>query len=507
MPWAIITGNFLATLALAFPAYTVYIALPSMMAALGADLATMQWVLTASTMAQTVMMPMVGWLSNHFGTRKLFLGCLLLTLGGALGSGLAWNPGMLIACRILQGMGSGPLAPLVSVVVFEAFPVDKRGLALGLNSTNWAIGALLALPVGGYFIEMVSWRIIFFSGIPCGLLSLLLLWRALPHNEEKTPQHLDVHGLVTLVGFLVPLLFGVNQGSKQGWGTPWILGSFVLSLVCGLAFVRGTLRRSTPLLDLRLFCNRSFTLICLIRFVNHIGFSASNLLVALFIQTILHHSPWEASLVVLPSALAVAPVSLGIGWVIDRGAIRGLCLGGLLAASLATYFLAAATPTTSLAWLILLITIIRVGSEGVFAPLNYLSLRILPSHTARMGSGLLALVWSVGGALGNTATAMLLAQRRSAHIMAMSDGWYTKPEVLTWLLSPLLAPYTIARRARGRDLSTQDLLQYSLHRDPDVAAFQECFFITVAVYLLALLIALWLRTPPEPSGVANKATF
>jgi MFS family permease len=178
IPWSILTLNFFATLALAFPFYTSYVALPQMMVSMSANLEAIQWVLTGYAIAQTVMMPTVGWLGSRLGNRRLFVLCLLLTTVGTTGSALAWSTNSLVFFRILQGAGAGPLSPLSIALMFDSFPADQRGLALGLNTANWAIGALIALPLGGYLIEVVSWRTIFLVGLPLGLVSLVMAWGA-----------------------------------------------------------------------------------------------------------------------------------------------------------------------------------------------------------------------------------------------------------------------------------------------------------------------------------------
>src|SRR5262245_40943312 len=152
IPWLVVLLNFMATLSLAFPFYTSYVALPKIMLSMSANLDEIQWIYTAYSIAQTVVMPTVGWLGSRLGTRHLFMGCLFLCTVGMLGCGLAWSTTTLIACRIVQGIGAGLLSPLTVVMMFEAFPLEQRGLALGLNNATWAIGALLALPLGGYLI-------------------------------------------------------------------------------------------------------------------------------------------------------------------------------------------------------------------------------------------------------------------------------------------------------------------------------------------------------------------
>ena len=496
LPWGIVLMNFLLTLSLAFPFYSSYIALPRMMVDMRANLDTMQWVLTAFAIAQTVMMPTVGWLSARLGMRHLFMLCLGCTLVGSVGSGLAWDAGTLIVCRILQGLGSGPLAPLSTVILFDAFPPGQRGIALGMNSTNWAIGALLALPLGGYLVETLSWRAIFFCGVPWGVISLALAWRLLPQDSDVRQHRLDVGGVVMLGCFLVPLLFGLSQGQRLGWDATSIQASFAVAGVSIAVFMVYELRHDHPLLELRLLKNFPFAMACLVRFLNHIAFNAHSLLIALFLQTTLDYSPLRAGLAVLPSALAVAPASLLIGRLTDRLEPRLIFLSGLALMAVGSYCFSAVNTWTPAMWVMTLVMLLRVGSECLFSPLNYAGMQLLPAPLRRMGTGMLSLMWSVGGSIGNAATVVVLYYRRTMHHHAASADHYGDPSEHEHTLHEI---HTLLQEeghtADNLDAAAQDVLHNYLHQETAVAAFQDCFWLIAGVYLLTMLPALCIRAP------------
>jgi DHA2 family multidrug resistance protein len=504
IPWMVVLINCMATLSLAFPFFTSYIALPAMMRSMSATLDSIQWVLTAFSIAQTAVMPIVGWLGSRLGNRRLFVLCLSLTTLGSLGCGLAWSTGSLVGFRVLQGLGAGLLAPLVTVIMFDAFPAGKRGLALGVNSTNWALGALLALPLGGYLIEASSWRTLFFLGIPWGVLSVAMAWRYLPQQTDPAPRTLDVWGCITLSGLLVPLLFGLSQGQRQGWGDTVIILSFALALVSGVVFVRLELRRTNPLLELRLFSTLPFAMACLVRFLNHIGFNAYSLLVALFLQNVLGYSPLRTGLLILPAAVAVCPTSLLGGRLTDRFDPRLIFMSGLALAGLGMYLLSTVTPWTPTIWVVLLVVLLRVGSECVFSPLSYAGLRLLPGEWVRMGSGMLSLMWGVGGSLGNAATAVHLSARQARHASLEGHDHGTLP----WEQDQVCSDTTVALQGNASNaLNGQAQLMFESHLPLAslVAAFQDCFLLTAVVYLVCLVPAFFVRSPRRPAGAENSA--
>jgi EmrB/QacA subfamily drug resistance transporter len=496
IPWPVVLLNFMATLSLAFPFYTSYVALPRMMLSMSANLDQIQWVFTAYGIAQTVVMPMVGWLGSRLGTRKLFMLCLLLSTLGILGCGLAWSTGILIVFRIIQGVGAGLLSPLSVVIMFDAFPLEKRGLALGLNNTSWALGALIALPLGGYLIEAVSWRTIFFLGVPWGVVSLgLALWY-LPQRPEPVSRHLDGWGFLTLTGLLVPLLYGLSQGQRHGWDAPMIQMSFLLAAASGVAFVGIELWRPNPLVELRLLRSLPFAMTCVVRFLNHVGFNAYSLLIALFLQNALEYSPLRAGLMVLPAALAVVPTSLLTGRLTDRIDPRLIFTSGLAVAGVGMYLFSTVDTWTPAFWVIVLVVVLRVGSECVFSPLTYTGLQILPSAWIRMGSGILSLMWGIGGALGNALTALLLSSRQTMHQMSAglepASDLGESAQVLGDLHALL---HEAGDGVDGLDLKTQFMLQRHLTHETAVAAFQDCFLLTAVVYLVTMLPSLLVYVP------------
>jgi EmrB/QacA subfamily drug resistance transporter len=496
IPWAILMMNFLATLALAFPFYTCYVALPQMMVSMRANLDQIHWVLTAYAIGQTVMMPTVGWLGNRIGNRKLFALCLLLTTVGSTFSGLSWSTGSLIFFRILQGAGAGPLSPLSMAIMFDSFPADKRGLALGLNTAYWAIGALIALPLGGYLIEAVSWRTIFFVGLPLGVLSLAMARWALPQRPTSTHGGLDAWGFITMGFCVVPLLFGLSQGRYQGWDDPLIQLSFAVAMVSGVAFVVIELRRAEPLVELRLFKIFPFAMACVVRFLNHIGFNAYTLLVALFLQKTLGYTPLQAGLAVLPAAVAVGPFGLTVGRLSDGIDPRIIFLIGLLTMTLGVCLFSSVDAWTPVIWVIALVVVLRVGSECVFSPLNNTSLRLLPTPWVRMGSGLLGLMWGIGGSIGNAVIVALLDYRQTVHVMVAGEDHYGHPLERMYALNEV---HTIVQHAvdaiGGFGADAHKLFARHLIQEASVAAFQDCFLLTAIVFILAMVPAWFVRSP------------
>jgi len=151
----------------------VQLAFPHIMLSLRADLDDMQWVQTSSMIMQAVMMPSVGWLGSRLGNRRLYLLSLGTFVGGSILCGMAWDVHSLIAFRVVQAIGSGPLFPLTQSIMFQTFPEEKRGLAMGVNSLGFSFGPMVGPVIGGYLLEHASWRTVFYINVPVGILGFI----------------------------------------------------------------------------------------------------------------------------------------------------------------------------------------------------------------------------------------------------------------------------------------------------------------------------------------------
>jgi MFS family permease len=235
-------------------------------------------------------------------------------------------------------------------------------------------------------------------------------------------------------------------------------------------------------------------MVCAVRFLNHIGFNAYSLLVALFLQKTLDYTPLQAGLAVLPAALAVGPAGLTVGRLSDHIDARLIFLSGLLMMTVGVYLFSAVNTWTPVVWVMSLVVVLRVGSECVFAPLNNASLRLLPTEWVRMGSGLLGLMWGVGGSVGNAMTVALLDYRQTVHTIEAGQDHYSHPMERLYAMNEV---QTMLQRAGEASESlvgkAQEVFTQHLTQGASVAAFQDCFLLTAIVFILAMVPALFIR--------------
>jgi MFS transporter, DHA2 family, multidrug resistance protein len=234
-----------------FAGNSINLAVPRLMAHFGTDLAETRWVSTSFQIARTLVVPILGWLGAMLGNRNLFVAMMVGFLISTVGCGLSSSLGMLIGFRLLQGLALGPMEGISAVILVEAFPPYQRGLALGLRAIGWSAGQVISFTIGGYFIQEISWRLIFFLGVPSGIIAAVLGLLMLPQRRESRHPSIDYLGLMALGTFLVPLLLAISFARYDDTALSTLLWLGLAALAGGLLFIVQELVTSAPAVDLR----------------------------------------------------------------------------------------------------------------------------------------------------------------------------------------------------------------------------------------------------------------
>ena len=240
---------------------SINIAVPTMMTSLRADVSEIQWVLTSFMIARTVVMPTLSWLGGLLGNRRLYLTSLSVYLGACMLCGLSWSLESMILFRVVQGMSAGYLTPLGMAILHETYPPGKRGAAMGVFMAGMSFGPAIGPTLGGYLVEHLSWRAVFYINLPIGLVALIgAMVVTLPEGERRQSKELDLLGLVTMTTFVVSLLLAVSQARLYGWGSTYILTLLAIASANLAVFVWAELTCDAPLVNLQVFTNGQFVL-------------------------------------------------------------------------------------------------------------------------------------------------------------------------------------------------------------------------------------------------------
>ncbi len=401
-------------------------ALPVIRRDLGASLAQLEWVVNAYTLTFAVLLLTGAALGDRFGRKRLFVvGISVFTAGSAMAA-LAPSTDALVLARAIQGLGAALVTPLTLTLLSAAVPPERRGLALGawggISGLAIAIGPL----VGGAIVDGLDWHWIFWLNVPIGLVVVPLALAFLSESRGRDAR-LDLPGLALVSSGLFALVWALIHGNGDGWTSGPVLAAFAAAAVLLPAFLVREHTASAPMLPLRLFRSRRFSVANGVSFLMSFGVFGSIFLLAQFFQIVQGYSPFEAGLRTLPwtgMPIIVAPIA---GAMSDRIGSRTLLVAGmaLMAAGLG-WFAALATPTVEYLVLVPALVVAGTGMSLFFAPTANLVLSSVRREEEGLASGANNTIREVGGVFGVAILASVFA----------AAGSYASPAAFVAGLTP-----------------------------------------------------------------------
>jgi MFS transporter, DHA2 family, multidrug resistance protein len=484
------------------------VVLPQLMTSLRADLDQAQWILTAPAIAQTVVMPMVGWLTSLMGHRLLFLGSMALFCVSSVLSAMAWSLTSLVVFQSLGGIGVGLMQPIIAAIMYQIFPPQQRGLALGLSLMGWSIGPAIGPIAGGYLVEWFNWRAAFYFSVPLGIAGLICAFLYLPDMPRPERKNVDHIGLLTMSVGLIALLMALSQGRREGWDSSYIVTLFAIATLCLMVFVAWELLYDSPLVDLRLFRFLPFSLACLVVFVSTCAFRGTGVLTIVYMQQVLEFTPLRVGWLLLAGNLAYGLAVVAAGRMADRIDPSISVIAGLWVFALGFFYFATMNETITTFVLIVLLTS-RLASYGmVGSPNNLSAMRAIPETEVVMASGLFALIRGIAGAIGPVVSATYLDQRYAFHTQRYAD----QPDPLSWSMQHAqTGVYDVLRSAGEMPALLSDqtaaLMHQRLLAEATTAAYQDYFIISALAAVAGMLPALpWEKLPDLWRKVWRPAT-
>ncbi|MDQ3630541.1 MAG: MFS transporter [Actinomycetota bacterium] len=399
----------------------VGVALPSIREDFGGSIESLEWTVNAYTLSFAVFLLLGAALGDRFGRKRMFaVGMALFTASSALAA-LAPSIDALVLARAAQGLGAAMVTPLTLTLLSEAFPAEKRGLALGVWAGVSGLGVALGPFVGGAVVEGVSWQWIFWLNVPTGLVLIPLAVRYL--TESFGPARaLDLPGVGLAATGLFGITFAIVRGPAEGWTSATVVGAAVAGTVLVAAFLAWERRAPAPMLPLRFFASRGFVSTNLASFAMFFGVFGAIFLLSQFFQSAQGYGPFEAGLRTLPWTgvpMLVAPIA---GILSDRIGSRPLMSAGLALQAGAIGWLALVT-SADVAYSSLVVPFVMggTGMALVFAPSANAVLRSVRPEEAGQASGATNAIRELGGVMG----VAVLASAFSA------AGSYASPEAFT----------------------------------------------------------------------------
>ncbi|MEV6106396.1 DHA2 family efflux MFS transporter permease subunit [Streptomyces sp. NPDC051940] len=389
-------GGFMATL----DTLVVATALPVLRVDLGASLADLEWTVNAYNLALACLIPTAAALGDRLGRRRVFVTGLAVFTASSAAAALAGGAGALIAARAVQGAGAALILPLTLTLISDAFPAEKRGLAIGLWGGVSGVAVAAGPPVGGAILEGISWQWIFWLNVPVGLALIPLSLLRLRESRGPRPQ-LDPAGLVLAGAGLSALTWGLVRAPGSGWGSTEAVLTLAAGALLLAAFLGWERRAPSAMLPLGFFRRRDFSAANGVAFLQLVSLFGALFMFVQLMQTALRYSPLEAGVRILPwtaTPVVVAPLA---GALADRIGNRPLLVGGmaLQAAGLA-WVASAAGVDASYGDLVGGLVTAGVGISMCLAPVANAVVGAVPPAEAGVASGVNNAVRQLGGAVG-----------------------------------------------------------------------------------------------------------
>jgi len=398
-------GVYMSTL----DASIVNISLPTIVRSLNTHLTAVAWVVMAYLIVITGCLLVTGRLSDLFGLRRIYLlGYLTFTLGSALCS---FSPTIyfLIGSRMLQGLGASALMANGPAILTTAYPEHERGKALGILGSVVSAGFLTGPILGGFLVEHLGWRSIFFINLPIGAMGIYLSSKVLERAEPTGKPQVDLRGALLLFFFVTSLLLLLNQIGKGS--TPLLWGWLLLSLLCFSLFIVVEIQSPFPLVDLQLFRRRLFICSLGASFLSFWMSAAHSFVIPFFLQNILEFSPSKVGMLVFPVALTVMVMAPLGGRFSDRFGVRIPATMGLILTSLTIFSFTLLKPGVRELDILWRQIALGVGISFFNPANNSAIIGSLPREKVGLASSLLALSRNLGMVIGVAFAEMVVAFR------------------------------------------------------------------------------------------------
>jgi EmrB/QacA subfamily drug resistance transporter len=462
----------------------VNVALPTLESDFKVTLADVQWIVTAYALALASVIPLTGWLTDRYGTKRvLVVSQVLFTMGSVL-CGLAWSNNVLIAFRVLQGLGGALIMPVGMAILMGATKPEERGRMMAVLGAPMMIGPVLGPTLGGWLVQSASWRLIFYINLPIGiagaLLSLFILREA---RHERLRQPLDVIGLALIVPAMLGVVYGLGQPNTYGWGSVQTLLPLFGGLALLVAFCVFELRQRFPLIEIRVFQDAAFRASTALGFLIPMALFGVVILMPLFLQQVQGYGALDSGLILATQGLAAAAASPISGYLTDKVGARAVVPVGLSLLVVATVWLTTISPSTSTATVCLMMVLRGLGMGFSMMPaMSAAFVTLAPSMISRATS-VTNVIQRVASGLGTAVMATILGNRIAVNLPPLPHGASVGLGGLGQLPGGLRS-YVLGQVAKGYD---------------------DTFWVSLIFVLPAFPMALMLRRALKPQVVRSYA--
>src|SRR3984957_3179711 len=508
-PWLIAATVMLATFMEVLDTSIANVSLPHIAGSLSATVDESTWVLTSYLISNAIVLPLTGWLSMLFGRKRLFIGCVVIFTISSFLCGLAPNLFLLIFFRARQGAGGGGLQPISQAILVESFPRSKQGMAMAVYGMGVVVAPIIGPTLGGWITDSFSWRWIFFINVPVGV-GAIFMTLALVHDPpyliRKTLQKglkIDFIGLGLLsvgVGFIQLML---DKGQTDDWfESRFIVTCGVIGVLGLVGVVLWELRQPEPLVDLRLFAQRNYSMATFMMFAMGVILYGTTVLLPILVQTLMGYTAQWAGLVLSPGGLITLFVMPLVGRLLGIFQPRWLVVCGLVILGFGMFRLSELSLQTGFWTFVTTWTISRAGMPFLFVPINVMAFAYVPREKTNSATGLINLTRNLGGSVGIS----LVAAAQSHMAQVSQSNLAGNVAAINPIYASRLHQLQGALQAGGSDPvqaahQAQAVLYGELLRQSSMVAYVDVFRI-LAWVCVGLIPLMFFMKPAKPRGAA-----
>jgi EmrB/QacA subfamily drug resistance transporter len=479
-------GNFMAVLDITI----VNVAIPAIQKDFGGSLDDTLWIATAYTLMLGVVVPVSSWLGERFGLTWVYIVSLTAFALGSLFCGIAGNLGLLIGSRVFQAVPGGIMPVVGMTLLYRVVPGPKLGAAMGVFGLGTVCGPAIGPVLGGYFVQYIDWRLVFFINIPVGLAGAVAAYVLLPRVPGRRGRRFDVPGFLSIGIGLFAILLAASEGEDWGWDGYRVRMLFVFGALCLALFVLIELEVDQPLLNLRVFRVWPFTLSLILLAILTINLLGLSFLLPVFLQQGQHKEAYDAGVLLLIPAVVAGALMPVVGRLYDRVGARWLAVSGLLLTAYGTYLFCDVTPDTTRFEVILWASVRGVGLGLSLMPVMTAGLAALPPAQTPEGSAWNNVARQTCGALGLAGLTVLGDQQR-AQLMAGDAALVERAGPVPVDATGHITQETFAR-LYGRYLALSDQVL--------AVSYANLFLVVAALTGVGAVLALLIRQPARSTG-------
>jgi DHA2 family multidrug resistance protein len=503
-PWIVAVAVMFATFMEVLDTTVVNVSLPHIASSMSATTEEATWAVTSYLVANAIILPMTGWLASRFGRKRLLM---MSTAGFTLASflcGAAPNLASLVIFRIIQGATGGALQPLSQAVLLESFKPEERGRAMGFWGLGIVVAPILGPVVGGWLTENYTWRWVFYINLPFGILSLLMTRAYVfdPPYLKRDSKGIDYWGMGLLVVGIGSLQYVLDKGQQDDWFADTIIATLaVVAAIALTALIIQQLISKKPIIDLRLFRDRSYSVGVFLMTVLGFVLYGSLVLLPVMLQTLFGFSSYQAGQAMMPRGVGSLLMMPTVGYLTGHVDARKLLVIGLAVGGGTLLWLGQINLNAGY-WEIFWPQFIQgAGLALLFVPLTTVSMATIAQERMGYATSLFNLMRNIGGSIGIAITATIL-QRQRVQIGSHMGENISAYDPAT---QSMMAQITNGLIAAGSDAVTATQQAYMvlngmLFRQASMVSFVMLFRLLGLVFLLMVPLVFIMRKPKRAGG-------